>query len=168
MSVPAVGAAISRPQTRHHPGSCHCEAAEGDCGNPFSHHPQDNYISTTRRVTEAGTFASAAGGGKSEQKGVAAVEILRAISEQEISGTATGHNGAAPLKKNNFISSLSPARELTYTEGYRSGHNGAVLKTVRAQVHAGSNPAPSAKKKTTCENMSFFSWPARFHYLALP
>ena len=30
-------------------------------------------------------------------------------------------------------------------EGYRSGHNGAVLKTVRAQVHAGSNPAPSAK-----------------------
>ena len=45
---------------------------------------------------EVGTFASAAGGGKSEQKGVAAVEILRAISEQEISGTATGHNGAAP------------------------------------------------------------------------
>ena len=29
-------------------------------------------------------------------------------------------------------------------EGYRSGHNGAVLKTVRAKVHAGSNPAPSA------------------------
>ena len=32
----------------------------------------------------------------------------------------------------NGISSLPPARELTYTEGYRSGHNGAVLKTVRA------------------------------------
>ncbi len=47
-----------------------------------------------RRVTEAGTFASAAGGGRSEQKGVAAVEILRASSEQKISGTATGHNGA--------------------------------------------------------------------------
>ena len=31
-------------------------------------------------------------------------------------------------------------------EGYRSGHNGAVLKTVRAKVHAGSNPAPSAIK----------------------
>ena len=30
-------------------------------------------------------------------------------------------------------------------EGYRSGHNGAVLKTVRGQPHAGSNPAPSAK-----------------------
>ena len=31
-------------------------------------------------------------------------------------------------------------------EGYRSGHNGAVLKTVRGQPHAGSNPAPSAIK----------------------
>ena len=29
--------------------------------------------------------------------------------------------------------------------GYRSGHNGAVLKTVRVKAHAGSNPAPSAK-----------------------
>ena len=29
-------------------------------------------------------------------------------------------------------------------EGYRSGHNGAVLKTVRVKAHAGSNPAPSA------------------------
>ena len=35
-----------------------------------------------------------------------------------------------------------------YTEGYRSGHNGAVLKTVRAKAHAGSNPAPSAKSRT--------------------
>ena len=51
-----------------------------------------------RRVTEAGTFASAAGGGESEQKGVAAVEVLRADSERKISGTATGHNGAAPLE----------------------------------------------------------------------
>ena len=31
------------------------------------------------------------------------------------------------------------------TEGYRSGHNGAVLKTVRAKVHRGSNPLPSAR-----------------------
>ena len=123
MSVPAVGAAISRPQTRHHPGSCHCEAAEGDCGNPFSHHPQDNYISTTRRVTEAGTFASAAGGGKSEQKGVAAVEILRAISEQEISGTATGHNGAAlqtgicskKKAQDNYISTIRRGTEAVIT-----------------------------------------------------
>ena len=29
-------------------------------------------------------------------------------------------------------------------EGYRSGHNGAVLKTVRAKAHGGSNPSPSA------------------------
>ena len=36
-------------------------------------------------------------------------------------------------------------------EGYRSGHNGAVLKTVRAKVHAGSNPAPSAKKGTPAQ-----------------
>ena len=90
-----------------------------------------------RRVTEAGTFASAAGGGRSEQKGVAAVEILRANSERKISGTATGHNGAV----------LKTDREGIYTEGYRSGHNGAVLKTVRAKAHAGSNPAPSAIKE---------------------
>ena len=31
------------------------------------------------------------------------------------------------------------------TEGYRSGHNGAVLKTVRVQAHVGSNPTPSAR-----------------------
>ncbi len=46
--------------------------------------------------------------------------------------------------RDKFISSLSLTRELTYTEGYRSGHNGAVLKTVRVKAHAGSNPAPSA------------------------
>ena len=28
-------------------------------------------------------------------------------------------------------------------DGYRSGHNGAVLKTVRGQPHGGSNPSPS-------------------------
>ena len=32
-------------------------------------------------------------------------------------------------------------------EGYRSGHNEAVLKTVWAQAHKGSNPFPSAKEK---------------------
>ncbi len=32
---------------------------------------------------------------------------------------------------------------------YRSGHNGAVLKTVRVQAHAGSNPALPAKKQPT-------------------
>ncbi len=29
-------------------------------------------------------------------------------------------------------------------EGYRSGHNEAVLKTVWAKAHKGSNPFPSA------------------------
>ena len=32
-------------------------------------------------------------------------------------------------------------------ERYRSGHNGAVLKTVRVQAHVGSNPTLSAKLK---------------------
>ena len=32
-----------------------------------------------------------------------------------------------------------------YMERYRSGHNGAVLKTVRVQAHVGSNPTLSAK-----------------------
>ena len=31
-----------------------------------------------------------------------------------------------------------------FLEGYRSGHNGAVLKTVRVKAHVGSNPTPSA------------------------
>ena len=31
-------------------------------------------------------------------------------------------------------------------DGYRSGHNGAVLKTVRVQAHGGSNPSPSVRK----------------------
>ena len=34
-------------------------------------------------------------------------------------------------------------------EGYRSGHNDAVLKTVWEQSHVGSNPTPSANKKRT-------------------
>ncbi len=32
----------------------------------------------------------------------------------------------------------------SYLERYRSGHNGAVLKTVRVQAHVGSNPTLSA------------------------
>ena len=34
-------------------------------------------------------------------------------------------------------------------EGYRSGHNEAVLKTVWEQSHKGSNPFPSAIKETS-------------------
>ena len=33
---------------------------------------------------------------------------------------------------------------IIFTEGYRSGHNEAVLKTVWEQSHVGSNPTPSA------------------------
>ena len=36
------------------------------------------------------------------------------------------------------------AKAVSYTEGYRSGHNEAVLKTVWAHAHVGSNPTPSA------------------------
>ncbi len=31
-------------------------------------------------------------------------------------------------------------------EGYRSGHNEAVLKTVWVHAHVGSNPTPSVNK----------------------
>ena len=41
-------------------------------------------------------------------------------------------------------------------EGYRSGHNGAVLKTVSAKAHAGSSPVPSARKKVA-KNCNLFS-----------
>ena len=36
---------------------------------------------------------------------------------------------------------------IIFTEGYRSGHNEAVLKTVWVHAHVGSNPTPSAKAK---------------------
>ena len=39
-----------------------------------------------------------------------------------------------------MISAPSPIN----TEGYRSGHNEAVLKTVWVYAHVGSNPTPSA------------------------
>ena len=42
-------------------------------------------------------------------------------------------------------------------ESYRSGHNGAVLKTVRAQVHRGSNPLLSAMKKALANASAFFN-----------
>ena len=45
-------------------------------------------------------------------------------------------------------------------EGYRSGHNGVVLKTIRGKPHAGSNPAPSAticpKTRFECEFSDIF------------
>ena len=44
-------------------------------------------------------------------------------------------------------------------EAYRSGHNEAVLKTVWAHAHGGSNPSASARKKHTFvyqDNVCFF------------
>ena len=37
---------------------------------------------------------------------------------------------------------------LRYTEGYRSGHNGADSKSVWVKAHVGSNPTPSAKTQS--------------------
>ena len=36
-------------------------------------------------------------------------------------------------------------------ERYRSGHNGAVLKTVRVKTHGGSNPSLSGARRNTQE-----------------
>ena len=43
----------------------------------------------------------------------------------------------------------SNPRWVNYLERYRSGHNGAVLKTVRAQAHVGSNPTLSVVRRST-------------------
>ena len=37
---------------------------------------------------------------------------------------------------------------LRYTEGYRSGHNGADSKSVWVKAHVGSNPTPSARTQS--------------------
>ncbi len=63
---------------------------------------------------------------------------------------------SAKYLKNVFKNLLSKAKKCVIissvltnpnTEGYRSGHNEAVLKTVWAHAHKGSNPFPSAIKK---------------------
>ena len=94
-----------------------------------------------------GTFASAAGGGYSEQKGVAAVEKnqVRHAYTPIFSGTATGHNGAPRFEQQ--LNTVSLFSGLTHTETYRSGHNGADSKSVCAKAHVGSNPTVSARKK---------------------
>ena len=56
---------------------------------------------------------------------------------------ATGHNGAPRSVKLNIA--LYSELSLTYTETYRSGHNGADSKSVREQSPASSNLAVSAK-----------------------
>ena len=42
-------------------------------------------------------------------------------------------------------------------ESYRSGHNEAVLKTVWAHAHVGSNPTLSAKKETPVRESLFLA-----------
>ena len=41
-------------------------------------------------------------------------------------------------------------------EGYRSGHNGAVLKTVWGQPRKGSNPLPSVLEKPVISTVTGF------------
>ena len=48
------------------------------------------------------------------------------------------------------------------TQGYRSGHNEAVLKTVWRQRHVGSNPTPCAKKSSFVRMRIFYLLP--FHF----
>ena len=43
---------------------------------------------------------------------------------------------------------------LRYTEGYRSGHNGADSKSVWGQPHVGSNPTPSASVVASCISLA--------------
>ena len=50
----------------------------------------------------------------------------------------------------------------TNAEGYRSGHNEAVLKTVCPLGHVGSNPTPSANKANTPVNTGVFLIFTRF------
>lgn len=50
----------------------------------------------------------------------------------------------AGLSLRERATSLRVKHLLFYIEGYRRGHNEVVLKTIRGNTHAGSNPAPSA------------------------
>ncbi len=70
-------------------------------------------------------------------------KFCEANSEQKISGTATGHNGAPRSMKLN--SGYSLKRSLTYMESYRSGHNGADSK------------GKGAYHSATCESSRFLA-----------
>ena len=104
-------------------------------------------------------------------------KFCEANSEQKISGTATGHNGAGSkhsrvcsvsLSENPLFIGVSATSVCTfenlhlavfsqfgnlalplqfYMETYRSGHNGADSKSVREQSPASSNLAVSANQK---------------------
>ena len=91
-----------------------------------------------------GTVPSAAGGRLSEVQGVAAVEIFTRKCIK-ISGTATGHNGAAPFRA--IKSCYIPKGINKYMVTYRSGHNGAHSKCVCGQPHESSNLSVTANKR---------------------
>ena len=60
------------------------------------------------------------------------------------------------------VSEVSPYGEdarccILFTEGYRSGHNEAVLKTVWGQPRVSSNLTPSAKKALASASAFFYS-----------
>ena len=56
------------------------------------------------------------------------------------------YQGQSPLKAYKSERRLTVGIDRHYTESYRSGHNGAVLKTVESAStrHGGSNPSLSA------------------------
>ena len=49
-----------------------------------------------------------------------------------------------------------PLQARIFMEEYRSGHNEAVLKTVWAKAHGGSNPSSSAKRDCILMDTIFF------------
>ena len=61
-----------------------------------------------------------------------------------------------PSKLDTWVRFPSPA----LVQGYRSGHNEAVLKTVCPQGRVGSNPTLSVSHERVCENSNFIklSW----------
>ena len=94
-------------------------------------------------------------------------ELLRSTIDKQTlfapseSGTAKGHNGAPRLDKFNRLLLFM---ELTYTQRYRSGHNGADSKSVCEQSHEGSNPSLCAKNRLV--KTSRFSFSSAFLFIA--
>ena len=75
---------------------------------------------------------------------------LRRVCETQISKNTQAYFGDRRMLRTGFVFD-EPLRTPTYstqfhTQAYRSGHNEAVLKTVRGNSHGGSNPSACAKK----------------------
>ena len=76
------------------------------------------------------------------------------VAKTQKSLVNTDFSGTPKATKNSISKNISKKLNIrwylpngsSYTEGYRSGHNEAVLKTVWAHAHKGSNPFPSAIK----------------------